>query len=56
MFSAFGGSAIYPETKSQAEKSRPGAHNPGDLEHYQGLPPFSIFRVIMFFKGLLATP
>ena len=27
--------------KSQAEKSRPGAHNPGDPEHYRGLPPIS---------------
>lgn len=29
--------------RSQAEKSRPGAHNPGGPERYRGLPPISPF-------------
>lgn len=31
-----------PSIRSQAGKSRPGAHNPGDPEHYRGLPPISL--------------
>ncbi len=30
----------FPTFRSQAGKTRPGAHNPGDPERYRGLPPF----------------
>lgn len=33
--------SIKTKSKSQAGKSRPGAHNPGRPEHYRGLPPIS---------------